>query len=147
MHQDYLKDKGARLLEHFRKAHMSFGTIEGSFEQDGEQKWIEGCVELRLLSSELFHIQKSLLEYKSCLSYFETNEILEKHQGMLEEHRTKISQINEEFISTLPFYASKISSSPQCATVLESWKDSMIAFDDFCSVELSEFYFKYLKTQ
>ncbi|EXA83710.1 MULTISPECIES: hypothetical protein [Acinetobacter calcoaceticus/baumannii complex] len=144
-HQDYLKIKGAKLLEHFRKSQVLFATIEGSTVQEGEKKWIDACVEIRLFSSELTNIQKSLLEYKSCLSTFDSNEILEKHRDRLEKYSTRISQINDEFVSKLPFYT--ISTSPQCSDVLESWRDSIIKFDFFCSVEMSDFYFKYLKTK
>ncbi|XZW10644.1 hypothetical protein ACT4YX_11850 [Acinetobacter baumannii] len=146
-HQDYLKVNAAKLLAHFRKSQMLFALIDDSNEQDAQRKWIDACVEIRLFSSELSNIQKALIEYKNCLSTFESNKILEKHKARLKEYSVRLSQINDEFISKLPFYSYSVSSNSKCSEVLESWRDSIVKYEFFCSVELSDFYFKYLKTK
>lgn len=146
-HHSLLKDKSSKILTYFRVAQVLFLNTNDLTLESSDGKLVEGTVELNLFFVELSNVLKMLLEYRSCLSNLESDKVLENHKLKLNKYYERISEIHDEYLAKMPLYPHDKHSYDYCIVVLESWRESIIKFDFFCSVELSEFYFKYLKTK
>ncbi|MDC4876058.1 hypothetical protein OHV84_15905 [Acinetobacter baumannii] len=143
-YQSFLKEKSSILFNNFKNAHLKFATIEGSRVEDGKRKFDEGIISFATFIDELSKTQRILIEYKSCLSTLEKNKILEIHVAKLDNYNKALGNIVGEYVNLFPLYRD-ISSVNKYLNILENSKECIREFDFFCSVELSDFYFKILE--
>lgn len=101
--------------------------------------------ETKQFSSELRKICRVLSEYENFLLTLDNNEAIKKHRAKIAKFSISLRNIQKECLLSIPLYILDEVSSSQFLEIVERWRDGIIEFDVYCSIELSDFYFNYLK--